>query len=399
MDSILLRRIIVSVVGAVLILFAGNSIKNSLAGREIPVRQMSFKESAKIVKAAPVEYKTREIALSAIGKVISESAIDLAAEVQGEILRGDVPLKQATRFSKGTVLFRIDDEEARLSLFAQKSNFMTAIANILPDLKIDYPNSYPQWQEYFNQLSVEKPLPDLPPIKDSQEKVFFSTRNINNQFYTIKSSEERLTKYEVRAPFSGSFIEVLQEENSAVNPGARIARIARSSSLEVEVPIRTNDLSYVRSGTTVTILPETGNKEWKGIVRRIGSSVDPTTQSVNVFVSLRNNGEKVYEGQYLRVEIPGTRLKDVMEIPRNAVFNRNQVYVVADSSELKVKDIQIEKLKDESVLFSGLEAGEMVVIQPLVNAYPNMPVSLDGANEKPQGAPGGKPKSTQASSN
>ena len=363
---------------------------------------MSFRESAKIVKATPVEYKTREIALSSIGRVISESAIDLAAEVQGEILRGDVPLKQATRFSKGTVLFRIDDEEARLTLFAQKSNFMTAIANILPDLRIDYPNSYPQWQTYFDQLSVEEPLPDLPLIKDSQEKVFFSTRNINNQFYNIKSSEERLTKYEVKAPFSGSFIEVLQEENSAVNPGARIARIARSSSLEVEVPIRTEDLAYVRRGTTISILPETGEKIWKGSVRRIGSSVDPTTQSVNVFVSLRNNGEKVYEGQYLRVEIPGTRLKDVMEIPRNAIFNKNQVYIVVDSSTLEIKEIQIEKLKNESVLFSGLDAGALVVTQPLVNAYPNMPVSLSGAEKDgPRGGkPGGeKSKAAQASSN
>ena len=350
MDSILLRRIIVSIVGAGLILLIGAMIKSSLAGREIPVRQMSFKESAKAVRTTPVEYKTREIALSAMGRVISESAIDLAAEVQGEILPGNVPLKQAQRFSKGQVLFRIDDEEARLTLFAQKSNFMTAIANILPDLKIDYPNSYPQWQTYFDQLSVDKPLPDLPPIKDSQEKVFFSTRNINNQFYNIKSAEERLTKYEVRAPFSGSFIEVLQEENSAVNPGTRIARIARSSSLEVEVPIRTEDLAYVKRGTRVSILPESGSIEWKGVVRRIGSTVDPATQSVNVFLSLRNNGQEVYEGQYLRVQIPGTRMKDVMEIPRNAVFNRNQVYVVVDSSTLEVKDIQVEKLQEETVI-------------------------------------------------
>ncbi len=382
MDGLFLRRLVVSTVITVLILLAGNTIKNMLAGREIPVRQMSFKESAKVVQVVPVEYKSREIAFSAIGRVIAESAIDLVAEVQGEILRGAVALKQAQAFHKGQVLFRIDDEEARLSLFAQKSNFMTAIANILPDLKIDYPDSYPQWQTYFDQLSVAEPLLDLPPVKDSQEKVFFSTRNINNQFYTIKSAEERLTKYQVKAPFSGSFIEVLQEENSAVNPGTRIARIARSNSLEVEVPIRPDDLLYVRRGMAVTILSEVGNQNWKGSIKRMGSSVDPATQSVNIFVSLQSNGKHVYEGQYLRVEIPGTRLKDVMEIPRNAVFNRNQVYVVKDSALLEVRDIQIEKLREETVLFSGIEEGELVVTQPLVNAYPNMPVSLGGNEEK-----------------
>lgn len=378
MDRLFIQRAIVSTILTVLILFAGWKIMRVLGGREIPVRQMSFKESAKTVQATPVEYLTREIGISAIGRVISEDAIDLAAEVQGEVLPGAVPLQQAQSFGKGQVLFKIDDEEAKLSLYAQKSDFMTSLAGILPDLKIDYPDAYPQWQAYFDALSVEEPLPDLPSINGSQEKVFFSTRNIINQYYTIKSAEERLEKYVVKAPFRGSFIEVLQKPGSAVSPGTRVARIARSNSLELEVPLRTDELAFVSRGTEVKIIDDAKPElYWVGRVRRIGSIVDPATQSVNIYISIRGSSSKpIYEGQYFRVDIPGTRLKDVMEIPRNAVFNRNQVYVVRDSSEIEVQDVRVEKIKEETILFSGLDEGALVVTQPLVNAYPSMPVKV-----------------------
>ena len=376
-QRLVLRRVIVSVIGALAILWLGSSLKDFLGSRPSPVRQMSFRESSKAVQAEPVVLKSREIFLSNMGKVISESAVDIITEVQGAIQPGRVSLKRGQSFAAGQVLFRIDDEEARLTLYAQKSNFMTAVASVLPELKIDYPNTFSTWQTYFESLSVEENLPKLPEIKSSQEKVFFSTRDILNQYYSIKSAEERLDKYVVRAPFSGSYIEVLQEVGSVVNNGTRVARIARSNRLEIELPIRAEDLSYVRKGMKVKISATDGSQTWEGSVRRVGSIVDPTTQSVNVYIQFNPRKDQVFDGQLLLVEIPGSRVLDVMEIPRNAVFNKDQVFVIEDS-RLKSQQIKIEKLTQDNLLFSGLEEGVMVVTEPLINAYDNMEVSIKG---------------------
>lgn len=364
-----------------------------LGNWERPVRQMSFREARKQVKAEKIEYKSREVSLSGLGKVVSESAIDLLTEVQGEIQRGTVPLKRGQTFGKGQTLFRIDSKEALLSLYAQKSNFMTAIAGVLPDLRIDFPEAFPTWQSYFEQLDVEKSLEDLPAMNSPKEKVFFTSRNILNQFYTIKSAEERISKYTVRAPFAGSFIDVMQEENSVVNPGSRVARIARSNRLELEVPFRTEDLNYVKRGMRVDVLSEDGTAKWQGRLSRIGSALDPATQSVNLYISFNPGGAQIFEGQFLSAEIPGNRIKDVMEIPRSAVFNRNQVYVVVDSSRLKLAEVKVEKINEESLLFSGISDGALVVTEQLFNAYENMPVQLEGAPQAKKGqggGPGGK---------
>ncbi len=343
---------------------------------------MSFQEQKRTVKATPIEYRSREISLSNMGRVISERAVDIITEVPGEILPGAVALKRGQNFREGQILLKIDDEEARLTIYAQKSDFLTAIANVLPELKIDYQDTYNTWQKYFDQLSVEKPLSPLPEINSSQEKVFFSTRNIINQFYTIKSVEERLDKYIIRAPFTGSYSEVLQEEGAVVNAGTRIARITRSNRLEVELPVRTEDLDFIRNGLVVNVSSPTHRSTWKGSVNRISDIVDPTTQSVNIYISFNPQKERVYDGQYLEVEIPGTRLKNVMEIPRNAVFNRNEVFLVKEN-RLHVQPIKIENFNEETLYFSGLEAGEMVVTEPLINAYENMEVVMEGEEAIP----------------
>ena len=62
-----------------------------------------------------------------------------------------------------------------------------------------------------------------------------------------------------------------------------------------------------------------------------------------------------------------------MVIPRNAIFNGTQVFVVADTL-LKVRDIQIHKINPQSVVFSGLGEGEDLVVEPLINAHNNMRV-------------------------
>ena len=383
-QSLIVRRSMISLIGAVTLLLVGYSLMSKLGSREAEIRQMSVRESRKSVKVNQVEYKSRELALSGLGRVVSESAIDLITEVQGVIQAGNVSLKRGMRFRQGQILFKVNDQEARLNLSAQKSNFMTAIAGILPDLKIDFPDVFDRWQTYFESLNVEEALPPLPEVTDSKEKVFLSTRNILNQYYTIKSAEERLSKYVIRAPFSGSYIDVLLEVGSVVNPGNRVARIARSNRLELEVPFRTEDLDYIGIGMAVSVQSEDAKSKWKGRISRIGSALDPTTQSINVYVQFDPGSTRIFEGQYLAVEVPVKRTKAVMEIPRNAVVNQNEVFIVEDSV-LKVKPIQIEKLNRETLFFSGLEQGSYIVVEPLISAYENMPVLMEMVGTKEEG--------------
>ncbi|MCB9236247.1 MAG: HlyD family efflux transporter periplasmic adaptor subunit [Bacteroidia bacterium] len=334
------------------------------------------RENIRSVEAVPVKYKELETELRAFGRVGSAQPVDIMAEVAGKILEGDVPLKKGQNFSQGTTLVRLDKEEASLNLLAQKSNFLRTLAGILPDIKVDYAERLPVWQSYFESLDVSKSFPELPQGQSAREKTFLASRGILSEFYSIRSAEERLSKYVITAPYTGSFTDVFLEKGSFANPGTRIAHIIRTDKLELEAPIRSEDVQWVKKGTIVNVNSEDGKYQWQGLVSRVGSQVNPATQSVNVFITVAANKEaQLYEGLYLEAVIPGKVLRKSMEIPRKAVMNRNQVFVV-EGERLVRKEIVVEKVNPTTIFFSGLDEGTQLVLDPPVNAMENMKVTI-----------------------
>jgi hypothetical protein len=84
---------------------------------------------------------------------------------------------------------------------------------------------------------------------------------------------------------------------------------------------------------------------------------------------------KVYDGLYLKAAIPGQTIPNAMEIDRSSVYNGSQVYTVENDSILKVQEINIQRLNTKTVVFNGLEEGDELVIEPLINAFNNMIVT------------------------
>ena len=64
-----------------------------------------------------------------------------------------------------------------------------------------------------------------------------------------------------------------------------------------------------------------------------------------------------------------------MEMPRNAVFNNNEVFAVVEGKLVK-RTIHIHKINETTLLFSGLDEGMELVVEPLVNVLENTPVEI-----------------------
>lgn len=328
-------------------------------------------EVKRYVKAAKVSYRDIESKVIGSGRLSSMQHVDVITEVQGKILAGEVPLKKGQPFKKGALLFKVYDREARLSLLARKSRFLNAIANLLPDFKVDYNESYQNWRDFLGAINIENDLPGLPEIKSTQEKIFLAGRNILSDYYGIKSEEVRLKKYKIYAPFSGTFTSVMLEASSVANPGSRVAKIIRTDRLELEVPLEIHNADWVRNGDAVTVTTEDGGKEWPGTVIRKSEFVDEGTQSISVFVALTSNAENpLYLGMYLKAIFPGVVVRNAMQIPRNAVFNHNEVFIVRQG-RLTKREVTVHKIDEKTLIFSGLDEGEDLVVEPLVNATEN----------------------------
>lgn len=324
-------------------------------------------QTTRLVQTRFVEYKDLISFMEIPGRLAAGRTVEIISEVQGEILPEEVPLKKGQTFSKGQLLFHIYDKEQLLALKASKSRFLNSLANALADIKFDYPDNYDKVLAFFNSVDIDNKIPDLPEIKDNSLNIFLASRDILNQYYTIKVAEERLQKHYITAPFNGTFIDVSLEVGGIANPGTRIARIIKTDVLELEVPVEVSNLQWVRKGDKVNVLDETRTNSWQGEVIRISEFVDPNTQSASVFVQIKNSPEKpVYAGMYLIATFSGKAIKSAMEIPRQAVFNQNQVFIVQDST-LRKMNIQIRKINTNTLIFNGLDEGLELVVEPLIN--------------------------------
>ncbi len=369
------RKIIIvgSVISIIIISFILAGIFSEM--KKEPEKK-SPEQAKRYVKAVPVKYQTFNSELKAAGRVASQNYIDLSSEVRGKILPGQVSLKKGQSFRKGQLLLKIYDKEAKLALQAHKSRFLNSLANILPDFKIDFKNSYDDWRKFFNNIDLQKDIPELPKIKSDKEKIYLAGRNILSEWYSIKSEEIVLKKHYIYAPFNGTYTEVYAEPGAIASPGVRIARMIRTDKLELEVPTEAANIRFLKSGQSVKIISNDNNEIFTGRILRISDFINPKTQSIPVFIDISNRKNKrVYQGEYMTAVFSDITLKNVFEIPREAVFNINQVFIV-ENGKLRKKTVKIQKLNEETLFFNGLPENSLVVTEALINAAENMNVEI-----------------------
>lgn len=340
------------------------------------------KESKRYVKASEVKYTTIISPTSAPGRLSPMAEFDLVAEASGKLLQGKVHLKKGSTFAKGQVLFTVYPNELALSIKASKSQYLNTLANVLPDIKIDYPDQIERFNQFFSSIKIDKNLPPLPEIENEQFKIFLSSRNLISEYYKIKKDELQLSRHTVYAPFNGTFSEVYTEIGAYINMGGKVARMIQTDMLELEVPLERFDAKWVKIGDEVKVYSEKSGLEKKGRVVRKNLFIDANTQSQGVFIRINNaSAPRFLAGEYLKAFFPGHPVKNAMEVPRNIVFNSDEVFVI-EAGRLKKKKIDIIKINNENTLvFNGLPEGDSLVMQPLINVHEGSLVDVHKAND------------------
>jgi len=366
-----------TIIAAILIIILALFGKRLLEVRKESPRRAQSKKLAKAVHVDTVIYMNHKIKVTAYGRLVAKERIDIFSEVSGTLLKGNLYFKVGNSFRKGQPLLKIDDRDTRLNLYAQKSDFLSLLTQLLPDIKSDFPKSYDNWNNYLKQFDIEKPLDSLPNISSLKEKYFLAARNIFKLYYSNKSLELRLSKYIIIAPFAGTVTQNLIEAGSLVRAGQKLGEFASINNYELEVAVNSDEIQLINLKSQVKItadeiqlnekvlpLGKDVREIWKGEVTRISKHIDPNSQTVKVFINVW--GDRLMEGMYLKAEIDGKVVENVFEVPRRAIVDNNFIYTIKDSLFGK-KKINILKLYDLTALINGLDSGTVVVSEPLTN--------------------------------
>lgn len=291
------------------------------------------------------------------GRIKSTQRIELFSEVQGVLKGGDHPFRTGVRFNRGDLLIMLESTESALELSAQRSRFFTTLAGVLSDMKQDYPEHYNAWSDLADRFQPDSRLPELPLVDDGQLRLFLTSRGIYEQYFSIRSAENRLDKFTLHAPFNGELRGADLTPGNLVKPGVRLGEFV-GDTYELETFVSLQDLQFITEGDHVELTSSAAGITTDGTITRIGSSVDPETQAFPVYVEIRD--PSLRSGLYLEGSISGKLFEMVAEIPRNLLTRSNTVLVV-ENDKVTHKKVEPLLFNPQSVIVRGLNADDKVI--------------------------------------
>jgi membrane fusion protein, multidrug efflux system len=348
----------VSALVLTLVLWKGGLLKNGGEQQEqnVTVKQEFLKSPE--INFFTVRTENRAEVIPLEGRIRANNRLEIFPEVQGTVIGLEKPFREGAIFDKGEVLLQLNSEEIRLQLNASRSGFKALIASLLPDIKLDYPDKYIAVEDWFNQLHPEEVLSEIPDIEHLQFSRFLSSRGVYERYFNIKSSEERLKKFTIKAPFSGILSVTNTEPGQSVGPQNHLGTFVDPTRFVLTATIRQNQARRIMPGAELKVTNREGLMEWNAIVKRVNPSVNPKTQMVEVYLDV--SGDGLREGMYLQGIILPEGDSKLARIPKSALLRTGHVYINSDGV-IRLVPVEIKDVERESVWVKGLSDGDEII--------------------------------------
>jgi multidrug efflux pump subunit AcrA (membrane-fusion protein) len=365
------RRIILFVLGLVILvvaIFAAQSIiksKNKVRPRAEKVVKSVFAET--------VKNQTIPIVIPANGTLLAKNRLELYSEVQGVFQSSSRDFKSGQEYRSGETLLSIASSEFYASVQAAKSDFYNLVTSLMPDLRLDYPEAFPVWQEYLNNFDISKSTPPIPEITSEKVNYFITGRGVLSRYYNVKNLEQRLGKYRITAPFSGILTEALVTKGTLIRQGQKLGEYIDPTVFELELAIEKSFSDLLKEGEKVVLTPLDGDKEYSGTVTRINGKIDQATQTIKVFVEVRGTGLK--EGMYLTAQLDARDEPNAIKISRKLLIDESEIFVIRDSI-LDLISVQPAYFSTKDVVLKGVPDGTVILSKPVPGAYVGMIVKV-----------------------
>ncbi|HEY3077811.1 MAG TPA: efflux RND transporter periplasmic adaptor subunit [Burkholderiales bacterium] len=198
----------------------------------------------------------------------------------------------------------------------------------------------------------------------------------------LEQTQIALTDAVVRAPISGLVAKRYVQPGEKVGFDAMLLSIVDLSILEVQAQASLADIAKIEPGMPAKVeiegLPE---RSFTGKVERINPSAEPGTRSINVYVSLKNEGSLLKTGMFARVRLTMAAERETAALPVSAVRGEGaQTYVwLLVGSRLERRPVTTGTRDDRAHLveiLSGVQASENVIATKFDNLQHGQPARL-----------------------
>ena len=320
--------------------------------------------------------------LTTYGTLASSQPVTLISEVSGTLQAGDIAFQPAQSFKRGDLLLKVDNRQINLELNSTKSDLLTALSSLMPEIKVSSPKIFQVWQQYFDSINFDEPIGELPTTQDQRLKALLARYNIFKLYFAVQNLEIRASKHFFYAPFNGSIISTQLRDGSTAAPGSRLGELINLEKLEVEIQVPAKDIGWIHEGSPVILEPEENGIQWIGHIERIGNIIDERSQSVLAYIKLDDTGDvNPLAGVFVKADIEARMIPDAIKVSRRAVYEESYVFLINGGVfEKRPVGVAFDE-GDYYIINRGLTASDTLVTELLQGVSAGMPARSRNAFE------------------
>ena len=362
-----MRKLILAFLGVILIIASVYASKIIISSKS-KIRKAPPKV-IKTVYVDTVSNSTIPIIIPANGNLIAKRRVEIYSEVQGIFKPSFKLFKPGEKYNKNEIFVTINNTEYYASVQSAKSNLYNSIVAIMADLRLDFPDIYPKWKAYIKSFDLDNTTPKLPEMSSEKENYFITGRGIVSNYYSVKNLEQRLSKYSIRAPFKGILTEALVTEGTLIRNNQKLGEYIDPSLYEMEVSLGKNYASLLKIGESVQLNNIENTEKYTGKISRINGSVNTATQTIAVFIEIKNSSLK--EGMYLEAKLNAKNEPNAIEVNRSLLLDENKIFIVRDNV-LDVIEVTPTYFSETKVVLKNIPEQTIILSNPFPGAYVGM---------------------------
>jgi len=378
---------------AILVLAAGAGAALMLIKSKKPPKTVEKPIMAPLVETTRINQQDVPITIRAFGTAQPKVKVGIVPQVAGNLVYVNPAFRAGGFIKANQPIVRIDQRDYELAV--EQAQAIVADAEVKRDLEqAEAGVALEQWK----QLNPNKTPASTLVTRGPQMKQ--ANAALKSAQAKLESAQLNLERTKVSLPIDTVILTAGVDLGQFVGVGQSIGSAYGIESVEVEVPLEDHELEWFdvpegppASNVKLTTMPKTAatikadfagaEHTWKGYVTRTTGQIDTVSRMVSVVVEVPepfskiDNRPPLMPGMFVEVRIKGKTLRKALRIPRKAVHNRNQLWVVRDN-HLYIKTLDIVRTdRDFVYVVSGIKDKTVIVTSALDTATNGMKIRTE----------------------
>jgi len=342
-----------------------------------------------VVRVLPVQHTDYQVLVNATGTVVPARRIVLRSRVSGQVLSVHPEFSDGGYLAKDATVVALDDADYRLALAQKESNAV----NSEYELKVEEGRqevARREWQLLGNAETTEKSDAALALREPHLKK---ARADVESARLQVQKARLDLERTRIKAPFNAMVISRHVNVGSQVSPQDALAELVGTDSYWVRASVPIDRLEQIAipgktgvSGSMVRVHYARNHSITGRVVRLLGD-LDAESRMARLLIEVRDPlrrrsgaaaGPPLLLGEFVRVEITGRELADVVVLPRIALRDGETVWLLKPGNTLDIVPVTpVWRDRDTVVVHNVLNNGERVIISEVAAPVVGMRLRLD----------------------